>query len=225
MMKHKIFLPLLSVVFIACSTKNVLMTTNEAASYFDQLGQKYHVSVRLDREKLEQKPLTAAQKSSLDSLVYSVSRMATQKPSPVVATNIGTFYANKELSKEAYEYTLHKTDSLKHERPTSGTGGLVEIDFFDHYKLNCHSTFMQLDKQERLLIAWDVFVVDTLTNDTIHADIVDSRFSVLSNPPFMAITSVDFRFHDQLYSVYSVYDHRAKDKLNDSQTLKCYKIE
>ena len=216
---------LIPAVLVACSSKNALMTPDEAVSYFDELGQKYHVNVRLDRKQLEQNPLTVADKSSLDGFVYSVSRMATQKPSPVVATNIGTFYSNKELSKEAYEYTLHKTDSLKHERPTGGTGGLMEMDFFDQYKLNCNTTFMQLDKPEKQLIVWDVFVVDSLTNDTIHADIIDSRFSVLSNPPFIALASIDFKFQGHLYSVYSMFDDRAKDKLNDSQTLKWYRLD
>lgn len=111
-------------------------------------------------------------------------------------------------------------------KPVDGIAGPFEINFLDHFSFHCAFSFTNLkEKGHERFLPWHAYVVDTLTNDTIPSEIVGSRCVVISNPPLIAVTSLDFVFQGQVFTVFSTFDHRAKDRLNDSESHRCFRIK
>lgn len=143
-----------------------------------------------------------------------------------IEDSIDALMAKGMLTPEDYSKIKELRDSLTLIKPVDGIAGPFEINFLNHFSFHCAFSFTNLkEKGHERFLPWHAYVVDTLTNDTIPSEIVGSRCVVISNPPLIAVTSLDFVFQGQVFTVFSTFDHRAKDRLNDSESHRCFRIK
>lgn len=224
-MIRKLLLPTIIVALAACSSKTSLMSTSEVASYADSLGQEYMVNVSLNLDYLKRHPLTIAEKTALKEKIIHASRAWSDATHLIVHDSVGTFTGKEELTSNEYSRMMEKRDSLKWEIPVDGIAGPLEMEFLDRYKICFGYIFSQLrERGDEVFLPKNAYLVDKETNDTTHVSIIDQRYSVISNPPFIAYTSFDVQFNDSIYTFYCLHDIRAKE-FDDSEIHGYFRIK
>ena len=214
-MKRILYLLILTLMLTACSSsRQPLMTTEEVIGFADSVGRMYYVNVNINRDYLESHPLKVAERDMLRDKILTASQAWVSTSHNVVRDSIGTFTGKDYLTEKEWSRIQEFGDSLSWLKKYSSIGGPFELDFQDHYTFRGSYSLLRLEeKGHEYLMPWNASVVDKETGDTTQVDIVNTRFSILSNPPLIAFSSLDFKFGNQIYTVYWVLDERAKNHL------------
>lgn len=210
-MRRIYYLSFFTLILASCSSSRVpMMTTDEVLRVADSLGSVYFVDVSLNREYVNQHPIPVTDKLLLRNYVLRASPVLFEETPATVVDSVGRI-APKRLSTTDYERIGELRDSLRWAAVYSRYGSGQSIEFQDHYEFVYSfslSELLQPDKME--FTVSKSYVRDKKTSDITDVEIVNKRFTILSNPPFIAFLSFDFKFGNQVFAVFQVFDGRAK---------------
>jgi len=206
-----IFLSVITIALASCSSSRVsMMTTDEVLRVADSLGSVYYVDVSLNRDYVNRHPIPVTDRLLIRNYILRASPVLFEETPATVVDSVGRI-APKRLSDADYERIGELRDSLRWASVYSRYGSGQHIELQDHYEFVYSlsiSELLQPDKTE--FTVSKNYVRDKKTGEITDVEIVDKRFSILSNPPFIAFISIDFKFGNQVYTAYEVFDGRAQ---------------